>query len=126
LIAFAAVAFATYAQFGRPSPSPTPRIPPSPVVGVVVLVDEESLSEINSFDLRTPDGRTVTLAWGPIDNAVEFSPSHLATHMATGVPIRAYYRIENGLPVVYHLEDASPPTSSSGSPIATPAEPGAS
>jgi hypothetical protein len=32
--------------------------------------------------------------------------------MATGVPIRAFYRLENGEPVVYHLEDAAPATSS--------------
>jgi hypothetical protein len=32
--------------------------------------------------------------------------------MATGVPILAFYRLEGGEPVVYHLEDAVPATSS--------------
>jgi hypothetical protein len=117
VVALIAVAIASYAQFGRPAPSPTPRLPPSPIVGVVVLVDQESLSEVSSFDVRTPGGTTVTLDWGPIDNAVEFSPSHLATHMATGVPIRAYYRLQGGRPVVYHLEDAE---ASSPGPTAPP------
>ncbi len=97
-------------------PTPPPNLPASPVVGVVVAIDQASLTQVNSFDVRTPDGRTVTLKVGDLDNAPQFSLSHLATHMATGVPIRAFYRLENGEPRVYHLEDAVP---ASASPAAT-------
>ena len=90
--------------------------PPQSAVGVVVAIDQVSLTEVHSFDLRTADGQTVTLRVGVLDNATQFSLSHLATHMATGVPIRAFYRIENGAPLVYHLEDAVP---ASPSPAAT-------
>ena len=93
-----------------------PNVPPSPVVGVVVAIDQVSLTQVNSFEMRTTDGRTVTLKVGALDNATQFSLSHLATHMATGVPIRAFYRVENGAPLVYHLEDAVP---ASASPAAT-------
>jgi hypothetical protein len=89
---------------------------PAPVVGVVVAIDQVSLTQVNSFDVRTSDGKTVRLKVGVLDNATEFSLSHLATHMATGVPIRAFYRLENGEPRVYHLEDAVP---GSASPTAT-------
>lgn len=92
-------------------------VPPSPLVGVVVRIDQESLGVINEFDVLMPHGKTVTLAMGQLDNALQFSPSHLATHMASGVPIRAFYRLENGLPTVYHLEDAVLP--SSPAPTAT-------
>jgi hypothetical protein len=85
-----------------------PPVPPSPIVGVVVAIDQVSLTQVNSFELRTSGGKTVTLKLGTLDNATQFSLSHLATHMATGVPIRAFYRLENGEPVVYHLEDAIP------------------
>ena len=82
--------------------------PTQSVVGVVVAIDQVSLTQVNSFDLRTADGKTVRLTVGALDNATQFSLSHLATHMATGVPIRAFYRLQNGQPVVYHLEDAVP------------------
>jgi hypothetical protein len=93
------------------APPPT-AIPPSPVVGVVVAIDQVSLTEVNSFEVRTAAGGTVTMKVGALDNATQFSLSHLATHLATGVPIRAFYRLENGGPVVYHLEDAEPATAS--------------
>ena len=86
--------------------------PSSAVVGVVVAIDQVSLTQVNSFDLRTSDGKTVRLKVGVLDNATQFSLSHLATHMATGVPIRASYLLVNGGPVVYHLEDAVPATAS--------------
>jgi hypothetical protein len=97
-------------------PTASPNLPASPVVGVVVAIDQVSLTQVNSFDVRTSDGRAVRLKVGVLDNATEFSLSHLATHMATGVPIRAFYRLENGEPRVYHLEDAVP---ASASPTAT-------
>jgi hypothetical protein len=90
-----------------PLPTPPP-IPPSPVVGVVVRIDSPSLGVVNEFDLLTPSGQTVTLAMGVLENAQQFSPSHLATHEATGVPVRAFYRLQDGRPFVYRLEDAIP------------------
>ena len=113
LVPFALFAVLTTCACIAPSQKP---IPESPVVGVVVAIDQVSLTQVNSFDLRTPDGKTVTLKVGVLDNATQFSLSHLATHMATGVPIRAFYRVENGEPVAYHLEDAVP---ASPSPAAT-------
>ena len=86
----------------------TPPIPPSPVVGVVIRIDSPSLGVVNEFDLLTPSGETVTLAMGVLENAQQFSLSHLATHEATGVPVRAYYRLQDGRPFVYRLEDAIP------------------
>ena len=87
---------------------PLPSTPPSPVVGVVISVDTPSLGKVNGFDLRLADGSTLTLKVGVLENATQFSPSHLLAHEATSVPIRAFYRLENGAPVVYRLEDASP------------------
>ena len=92
--------------------TPLPPTAPPPIVGVVVGIDQVSLTQVNSFQVRTPDGHTYTLKMGPLDNATQFSLSHLATHLATGVPVRAFYRIENGEPFVYHLEDAVPATAS--------------
>jgi hypothetical protein len=91
--------------------APCPTLPPSPLVGVVVAVDTPSLGKVNGFDLRLADGTTVTLKVGVLENPTQFSPSHLLAHEATSVPIRAFYRVDNGTPVVYRLEDAVPTTS---------------
>lgn len=91
---------------GVATPSPEP-LPSSPLVGVVVAVDSAGLADVRGFALRLADGSTVTLKLGPLENATEFSPSHLAEHQATSEPIRAFYRLEDGVPVAYRLEDAS-------------------
>jgi hypothetical protein len=88
------------------SGAPCPTLPDSPLVGVVVAVDTPSLGKVNGFDLRLDDGSVVTLKVGTLENPTQFSPSHLLSHEATSVPIRAFYRLENGAPVVYRLEDA--------------------
>lgn len=89
----------------RPSTS-TAALPPSPIVGVVVRVDSAGLGQVRGFDLRLEDGSTVTLTLGPLENAAEFSPSHLTEHQASSEPVRAFYRLETSVPVVYRLEDA--------------------
>jgi hypothetical protein len=91
-------------------------LPASPVQGVVVRIDEESLTQVNQIDLLMANGRKVTLSVGILENMQQFSPSHLAVHMATGQPILAFYRVEDGRALVYRLEDA---------PVASPA-PGSS
>jgi hypothetical protein len=102
------VLFGVLVTCGCTAPSQPPELPRSPIVGAVVAIDQVSLTQVNSFGVRMADGKTVTLKVGSLDNPTQFSLSHLATHMATGEPIRAFYRLENGEPVVYHLEDAVP------------------
>ena len=84
-----------------------PPLPPSPVDGVVVSVEAASLGDVKGFSLRTTDGVVYALKLGTLENATQFSPSHLAEHEATSSPIRAWYWLENGVPTVYRVEDAS-------------------
>ena len=81
-------------------------LPPSPIEGVVVAVDSAGLGDVRAFTLRLPDRTTFELTVGTLENATEFSPSHLAEHQASSEPVRAFYRIVDGEPVVYRLEDA--------------------
>ena len=90
---------------GGPEATPPP-LPASPVEGVVVAVDSPALGQVRGFALRTSDGALFDLQLGQLENATDFSPSHLAEHMASSQPILAYYRLEAGKPVVYRLEDA--------------------
>ena len=89
------------------TPMVTAAPPASPVDGVVVAVDSEGLGQVRGFTLRAAGtGTAFAFRLGVLENATEFSPSHLADHMATSEPVRVWYRIESGLPVVYRLEDA--------------------
>ena len=89
------------------TPPATQTLPPSPITGVVIAVDSAGLGQVRGFTLRDPGGDAYDLQVGPLENAAEFSPSHLSEHMASSEPIRAFYRLENGTPTVYRLEDAS-------------------
>lgn len=96
----------------RPTPACAcgPSEPPplsSPIVGVVTAVDSAGLGQVKSFVLRLPDASTITFSVGPLENATQFSPSHLAEHIATSEPVRVFFRTENGALVVYRLEDAA-------------------
>ena len=87
--------------------TPTPTVG-SPVTGVVLAVDAEGLTDIRGFTLRTPAGQSLDFTLGALENATEFSPSHLKEHQATSSPIRVWFRVENGARVAYRIEDASP------------------
>jgi hypothetical protein len=90
------------------SQPPTPgAYPPSPVEGVVVAVDSSGLGRVAGFTLRVPGGASFQFELGALENATEFSPSHLAEHMASSQPIRVFFRIEDGRAAAYRLEDAA-------------------
>jgi hypothetical protein len=106
---------------GPDIPPPTPFVPSpsahtieftSPVDGVVILVDAASLSDVRGFTIRTSEGSAATFVLGPLENAAEFSPSHLVEHQASSEPVRVWFRTESGQRLVYRLEDAGGPPSS--------------
>ena len=83
----------------------TPDVP-SPVDGVVVAVDARSLTDIRGFTLRTAAGRSFDFTLGDLENATQFSPSHLKEHQATSLPIRVWFMVQDGERIAYRLEDA--------------------
>jgi hypothetical protein len=102
LAAIAVVAFAVVA-FGWGRSDQGDRLVET---GVVVNVDSVSLTEVLGFSLRTSDGRTIDFVVGPLENAAEFPPSHLGTHLADGVPVRVTYKQGGADRVAIRLEDA--------------------
>jgi hypothetical protein len=108
LVVFATATIAACGAAQSPTVAPVGSLPPSPVDGVVVHVDSAGLAEVNGFDLRLTDGTIVGFTLGPLENGAEFAPGHLSEHQATGAAVRVSYRIVNGIPVVYRLEDAPP------------------
>jgi hypothetical protein len=90
-------------------PRPTPDIA-SPVDGVVIAVDSAGLGDVRGFTLRPINGGGFSFEFtlGALENPTEFPPSHLAEHQATSNPVRVWFRTENGVHLVYRLEDAPP------------------
>ena len=98
LIVVVAVGVVVVSSFARPATRSE--------VGVVVSVEALSLTDVRSFTIRTPDGRTVRFAVGRLENGAQFPPGHLGEHMATALPILVTYRDEGGEHVAVRLEDA--------------------
>jgi hypothetical protein len=88
---------------------PDPDAPPNAVsvVGVVVGVEAQGLSDVQAFTLRTSDGATLEITIGNLENGAEFPPGHLVEHQATAQQVRVWYRTEDGLKVAIRLEDAT-------------------
>jgi plastocyanin len=74
--------------------------------GIVVDV-EGSLTQVDRFDLRLPDGRVLALEPPPgILEELGFSSSHLREHMTLSQPITVTYVVQDGLNFVTGIGDA--------------------
>ena len=82
--------------------------PVQEVTGVVVAVSGSSIAKIDSFSLRTNDGRTLTFIvdadWQSSDT---LPPVHLREHMASGEPVLVKYVDHCEQLTLYSYEDAS-------------------
>jgi hypothetical protein len=81
----------------------------SPVTGVLVHIDAASLADVRAFTLRFADGTEAVFRIGNLENGAQFPPGHLAEHMASSSPIRAFFRQVGPDLVVYRIEDAPAP-----------------
>jgi hypothetical protein len=91
---------------GTPSVAPgTPVAVRSPVSGRLIKLEAEGLTKVKGFTMRLDDGNEVSFTMGPLENAADFAPGHLAEHMASTQAVRVFYRDEGGAHVVYRLED---------------------
>lgn len=108
LVVAVGVAIAACGSAQSPTVAPVGSMPPSPVDGVVVHVDSAGLADVKGFDLRLTDGTILAFTLGPLENGAQFAPGHLSEHQATASPVRVSYRLVNGGPLVYRLEDAPP------------------
>ena len=81
---------------------------PRTVAGFVVDVKSTSLTEIQSFTLRTQDGQEIVFRVGPLElDGGAFPAGHLREHMALSQPVAVAYREESGERVAYRLVDAT-------------------
>jgi hypothetical protein len=74
--------------------------------GIVVSVQATSLSSVQGFSIRTPDGQTIDFRIVSLENGSMFPPGHLAEHKVSLVPVRVTYVDRNGAHEAVRIEDA--------------------
>lgn len=78
--------------------------------GVIIDVQAPSLTELDSFTLRTNDGRTLVFGVAPDaakDPEEGFVPGHLRSHAVLAEQVQVTYREENGKLLATKLKHAS-------------------
>lgn len=76
--------------------------------GFVIDVKATSLTEIESFTLRTPEGEELLFRVGPLElDGGAFPAGHLREHLALAQPVAVAYHEENGERVATRLVDAT-------------------
>ena len=77
-------------------------------VGVVLEVEASSITQIDSFTLRTNDGQTLVFRVAPDarpDPEEGFVASHLRSHAALAEQVEVFYREEDGELLALRLVD---------------------
>jgi len=78
--------------------------------GVLLDVVSSSLQKVDSFTLRTDDGRELTFVPAPNFNADAthaMTPGHMRQHMALADPVRVTYQEQNGQLIALSAVDAT-------------------
>jgi hypothetical protein len=75
--------------------------------GIVIAVDQPSITEVNSFTLRTDAGEERVFGVGTLDlTDGGFNAGHLREHMATGTKVNVAFELLDGRSVAVKLTDA--------------------
>jgi hypothetical protein len=89
------------------SPDASPSSPAGDATGIVIAVDQASVTTVRSFILRTKDGQELVFSVGKIDLSGDaFPANHLREHMALAEPVNVEYRTEGTDRVAFRLTDA--------------------
>lgn len=81
---------------------------PSTAAGFVVDVKSTSITQVESFTLRTPEGSELVFRVGALElDGGAFPAGHLREHMALAQAVTVAYREINGERVAFRLADAT-------------------
>ena len=83
---------------------PAPEAPSSPVTGVILEIDSESIDGVNGFTVRA-EGQEVSFVVDP-DADYGFPLSHLQTHLTSSQPVTVEFEERDGELVATSIEDA--------------------
>jgi hypothetical protein len=73
--------------------------------GLVTRVDSPAIGQVDAFELRTTDGRTLSLDTTELEFRPEFPAAHLAEHQRSASPVTVTYRQEGDRLIVTRLDD---------------------
>lgn len=77
------------------------------LAGFVIDVKSTSLTEVQTFTIRTPEGEEVVFRVGALDLAQGgFPAGHLREHMVTNVPVAVAFTLDGDDRVATRLVDA--------------------
>jgi hypothetical protein len=81
---------------------------PATAAGFVVDVQSSSITQVDSFTIRTPEGAELVFRVGPLElDGGAFPAGHLREHMALAQAVAVAYREEGGERVAFRLADAT-------------------
>lgn len=81
---------------------------PQTAAGFVTDVQSSSITQVDSFTLRTPEGEELLFRVGVLElDGGAFPAGHLREHMALAQAVAVAYREENGNRVATRLVDAT-------------------
>lgn len=76
---------------------------------MVIAADGPSAADVDTFQLRTPDGQLLEFNVAALDLSSGGLPApHLREHLVSGVPITVFYSTDNGMLVAHRYIDAPP------------------
>ena len=102
MIRFLPVVFAAVVIVGACGPEP------ATAAGFVVDVQSSSITQVDSFTLRTPEGTELVFRVGPLElDGGAFPAGHLREHMALAQAVAVAYREDGGERVAFRLADAT-------------------
>ncbi len=85
--------------------------------GVVIDIEQASITDVRGFSLRTTDGVTSSFAIVPARLApTSFVPGHLREHRALATPVCVTFRPTEVPPVALDLQDQAQPVPSPSGP----------
>ena len=83
------------------------------VTGIVIGVQSDSLTTLDSFTVHTNDGKTLVFHVAPDANPgpqEAFVGGHLRSHMVAASQVKVYYREESGDLLATRIEDILAPS----------------
>lgn len=81
---------------------------PATAAGYVIDVQSTTITQVDSFTLRTPEGAEHVFRVGPLElDGGAFPAGHLREHMALAQGVAVAYREEGGERVAFRLVDAT-------------------
>lgn len=81
---------------------------PSTAAGFVVDVKSSTITQVDSFTLRTPEGTELVFRVGALElDGGAFPAGHLREHMALAQAVAVAYREVDGERVAFRLADAT-------------------